>query len=96
LWGSVCYCQEVQEAIGKILKWGFEDVFRLLNPEPGHYTFWDYRVPNALNRKKGWRLDYIFATKPLAKKCVKCWIDVEARLKPMSSDHTFLMAEFDV
>lgn len=96
LWGSVCYCREVQEAVGKFLKWGLEDVFRLLSPEPGQYTFWDYRVPNAVKRKKGWRLDYIFATKPLAKKCVKCWIDVEARLKPMSSDHTFLAAEFDI
>lgn len=96
LLGSVCYCPEVQEAMTKIAKWGFTDMFRLHNDEAEQYTFWDYRVPNGFKRNIGWRLDYIMATKPLADKCTKCWVDKEPRAMVKPSDHTFLIAEFKV
>lgn len=94
LWGHVCYCQAVQDALAAVMEWGFVDVFRILHPEPEHYTFWDYRVPNALKRKIGWRLDYIMASKPIAEKCRHCWIDVNCRALEKPSDHTFLVGEF--
>ncbi len=94
LWGHVCYCQAVQEALEDVIKWGFIDLFRLFHPEGGHYTFWDYRIPNAFKRGMGWRLDYMLATQPLAKTCRDCWIDLEARQVEKPSDHTFLTAEF--
>ncbi|HEV56061.1 MAG TPA: exodeoxyribonuclease III [Phycisphaerales bacterium] len=96
LWGHVCYCQEVQEALKGVMDWGFVDVFRQHCDEPGHYTFWDYRMPKALERNLGWRLDYIMATPPLAKRCRTCWIDRPARALAKPSDHTFLVAEFDI
>lgn len=96
LWGHVCFCQAVQDALLKVMNWGFVDVFRLKHPEPGHYTFWDYRVPNAFKRNLGWRLDYIMATPPLADKCIDCWIDTAPRGWEKSSDHTFLVADFDI
>ncbi len=94
LWGHVCYCREVKEVFEETLKWGFIDLFRRYHPEPGHYTFWDYRIPNAFKRNLGWRLDYILATEPLAKTCTDCWIDLEARQAEKPSDHTVLAAEF--
>lgn len=94
LWGHVCYCKPVQEALEAVLKWGFVDVFRLLHPEPEQYTFWDYRVPNALKRKMGWRLDYLMASKPLAETCQDCRIDAEARTGEKPSDHTFVTGQF--
>jgi exodeoxyribonuclease-3 len=70
-------------------------VFRLHHPdEPGHYTYWDYRVPNALERGMGWRVDHVWATEPLARKSIGAWIDVDARGAKKPSDHTFLVAEF--
>ena len=96
LWGHVCYCQAVQDALGQVVEWGFQDVFRHLHPEPEQYTFWDYRVPNAVKRKMGWRLDYLMASRSLAKKCRHCWIDADARNLDKSSDHTFLVGEFAV
>jgi exodeoxyribonuclease-3 len=42
----------------------------------------------------GWRVDHIWATRPLAEKCTSAWIDVSARLRERPSDHTFLVAEF--
>lgn len=96
LWGHVCYCKEVQDALEDMMKWGFIDLFRRLHPEPGHYTFWDYRIPNAFQRKMGWRLDYILATAPLAKTCRDCWIDTDPRKAEKPSDHTILAAEFSL
>ena len=82
-------------ALEQIRKWGFVDVFRLHHPdEPEQYTFWDYRVRDAVRRKLGWRVDHIWATEPLARKSTGAWIDVEARLTERPSDHTFLVAEF--
>ncbi len=86
---------QARAALERIRRWGFVDVFRLFHPgEAGQYTFWDYRVPNAVERNLGWRVDHIWATKPLAQKAVRCWIDRKARLAPKPSDHTFLVAEF--
>jgi exodeoxyribonuclease-3 len=84
-----------RRALEKTREWGFVDVFRLHHPnEPDHYTYWDYRVPNALERGMGWRVDHIWATEPLARKSIGAWIDVDARRAKKPSDHTFVVAEF--
>lgn len=86
---------EARAALERVREWGFVDLFRLHHPgEPGQYTFWDYRVRDAVERGLGWRVDHIWATQPLAEKCVDAWIDVGARLAERPSDHTFLVAEF--
>lgn len=86
---------EARAALERVRAWGFVDLFRLHHPgEPGQYTFWDYRVRGAVERRLGWRVDHIWATRPLAEKCTDAWIDVDARLRERPSDHTFLVAEF--
>ncbi len=93
----VAFHPKAREALEKVREWGFVDVFRRLHPgEPGHYTFWDQRFPNTVERNKGWRVDHIWATAPVAKKATKSWIDVDARKAERPSDHTFLIAEFDL
>lgn len=88
---------QVRAALEEIRKWGFVDVFRKHHPnEPGQYTFWDYRVPRALERNLGWRVDHIWATPPLAEKSIRAWIDRDARRAEKPSDHTFLVAEFEL
>ncbi|MGD2126578.1 MAG: exodeoxyribonuclease III [Desulfobacteraceae bacterium] len=93
--GQVCFHPDEQAILREFLAWGLLDVFRKHQPEGGYYTFWDYRVPNALKRKMGWRIDYILATPPLAEKSRHAWIDLEPRMASKPSDHTFLIAEFD-
>ncbi len=86
---------DAREALEDTRQWGFVDVFRRCHPdEPQHYTFWDYRVPNALQRGMGWRVDHIWGTAPLAERSSNAWIDVDARIADKPSDHTFLAAEF--
>ncbi len=96
LWGSVCYCQEVQDALEEVMALGLTDLFRLHHPDqPGLYTFWDYRVPNGFKRNIGWRIDYINTTAPLAERCRRCEVDTAPRSLEKPSDHTFLWAELD-
>ena len=92
----VCFHNDVQIAFRNALSFGLTDVFRKHNPQKGHYTFWDYRVRDALNRGIGWRIDHILATLPMAERCIASGIDVLPRRKPKPSDHTFLWADFEL
>ena len=96
LLGHVCFCPEVTMALNKVIRWGFVDVFRMQCKEPGKYTFWDYRAINSFKRNFGWRLDHIMATKSLAQKCTACYIDTQPRTAQRPSDHTPIVAEFNV
>lgn len=92
--GKVCFHPEEREILQQLLDWGLVDVLRKHEPGDGHYTYWDYRIPNAVKRNLGWRIDYILATAPLAETSKGVHIDKDARLLEKPSDHTFLWAEF--
>ena len=92
--GEVGFHPDEQAAMRRLFDWGLVDILRKHHPEGQQFTFWDYRIPNALKRKMGWRIDYILATPPLADTSRDAWIDVGARALPKPSDHTFLAAEF--
>jgi len=88
---------DARAALEKVREWGFVDLFRLHHPdEAQQYSFWDYRVPQALERGMGWRVDHIWATEYLADKCTDCSIDVQPRRAEKPSDHTFVVARFDL
>lgn len=91
----VCYHIDARRAFADCRTWGFEDVFRKFHPEPGHYTFFDYRTVFSAKKGLGWRIDYILATPAQASRATKSWIDVEPRLREKPSDHCFLAADFD-
>jgi len=92
--GSVGYHPEEHQALSVLKKWGFVDVFRKHHPDGKAFTFWDYRIPNAVKRGLGWRIDHIWATPNAAEKSLSAWIDRDARLQERPSDHTFIVAEF--
>lgn len=46
---------------------GYVDSFRHFNKDPHHYTWWSQRFPSVRLENKGWRIDYISVTEPLAK-----------------------------
>jgi exodeoxyribonuclease-3 len=96
LLGQVGYHPDEHTNLQRLKDWSFVDVFRIHNHEPEQYTFWDYRVRNAVKRRMGWRIDHIWATQPLAGKSTRAWIDIAPRLMAKPSDHTPILAEFDV
>jgi exodeoxyribonuclease-3 len=92
----VCFHESVRNAYKEVVSWGFVDVFRRLYPDRQQFTFWDYLRPSSLDNNKGWRLDHILATTPLAEKCTAVEVDIEPRRAQRASDHTFVWAEFDI
>ncbi len=95
--GHVDFHPEAQTALEKIRAWGFVDLFRKHHAgETGHYSYWDYRARNPVERGVGWRVDHVWATAPLAGCCTASWIDTAARQEERPSDHTFVVAEFDI
>jgi exodeoxyribonuclease-3 len=96
LLGSVGFHPGEHKALETVQAWGFVDVFRRHEHGGNMYTFWDYRIPNAVRRGLGWRVDHIWATPYLAEQSTRAWIDVAPRLYQKPSDHTFVVAEFDV
>jgi exodeoxyribonuclease-3 len=84
-----------REAFAKLCRWGLVDAYRLHHPEPGRYTWWDYRAGN-FHKNIGMRIDHLLATRPLAGRTVGAEIDREARKgKPVPSDHAPLVIDLD-
>lgn len=94
--GGVGHHPDEFSRLSKIVEYGLIDVFRLHEFGGGHFTYWEFTVPQAVRRGIGWRIDHIYATEALAEKCTSCVIDKNARLLEKPSDHTFVMAEFEV
>lgn len=94
--GKVGFHPAEQEALASIRAWGFVDVFRKHEPGEKKFSFWDYRIPKAVERGLGWRIDHVWALPQLARKSTRSWIDEAPRRWEKPSDHTFVVAEFDL
>lgn len=80
---SAGYTEEEREDIEKVISAGFIDTFRHFHKdEPEQYTWWSH-WQKARERNVGWRIDYIFASKKLAKHLKNANIHPEV----MGSDH---------
>src|SRR5204862_2888041 len=84
-----------RRAFADLLGWGLVDAYRLRHPEPGRYTWWDYRAGN-FHKNFGMRIDHLLASRPLAGRTVWAEIDREARKgRPIPSDHAPLVIDLD-
>jgi len=70
---------------------GFIDVFRRINREPGHYTWWSNRG-QAWKNNVGWRIDYQIATPGIAATARAAAIYKKRRF----SDHAPLIIDYDI
>lgn len=94
--GRVGFHPAEQAALRTVRDWGFTDIFRKHCPQGNLYSFWDYRIKNALERGLGWRIDHIYATKSLADYSRSAAIDTELRKKSRPSDHAPITATFEL
>jgi len=93
--GSTHVSPREREALSRLCAWGLVDVYREHHPEPGRYSWWDYRAGD-FHRNFGMRIDLLLATRPAAKRAVAAEIDREARKgKPTPSDHAPVVMDID-
>ena len=60
--GNAGFSDEERESFGTLLRAGFVDSFRYLNPDAiGMYSWWSYRF-NARKNNAGWRIDYFIVS----------------------------------
>ncbi len=90
-----CYHEDAQKAYRDTINGQFVDVYRSKYPDKNGYTFWDF-FSNSFANNKGWRIDHMLATPPLAKTCSEIDVDLIPRRAPSPSDHTVLWANFDI
>jgi exodeoxyribonuclease-3 len=93
--GGTHVSEPEREAFAGLRRWGLVDAYRRHHPEPGRYTWWDYRSGN-FHKNFGMRIDHLLVTAPLAQRTVWAEIDREARKgKPVPSDHAPLLVDVD-
>ena len=80
--GNAGFTDEERSKMTELLKAGFIDTYRYLNPEGTKYTWWSY-MGRARENDTGWRIDYFIVNKEFINsvKDIKIYSDV------MGSDH---------
>ena len=71
------------------------DLFRERHPEGGHFSWFDYRRA-SFARRRGLRLDYIFANRAAAAACADAWHDYAVRGAAKPSDHAPVWARLAI
>lgn len=91
--GQILFHPDERAGLSAVKDIGLEDLFRLHHADDGRYSWWDYRM-NAFRRNMGLRIDHIWATLDLAKRCTACEIDIAPRKREKPSDHAPVWARF--
>ncbi|MHB8419484.1 MAG: exodeoxyribonuclease III [Myxococcales bacterium] len=91
---DVLFHPDARAALAQITDFGLVDAFRALHPEPGLYSWWDYRQL-AFPKNRGARIDHVLATPVLAARLRSAVIDREQRKGKQPSDHVPVVVELD-
>ena len=67
------FLPEERAWMDRLIDHGYIDTFRHLDKDAGHYTWWSYRF-KARDKDIGWRLDYFFISKKLARSLTGAFI----------------------
>ena len=87
--------QPERDELKRIFASGFSDCFRSFAQPEKSFSWWDYRAA-GFRRDRGLRIDLILASDSLAKRCRASYIDKEPRKLERPSDHTPVVAEFEL
>jgi len=93
--GKVLVSPSERDAFKSLLSNSLLDCFRIFEQEDNSFSWWDYRAA-GFQRNLGLRIDHILATDTLAELCTACRIDKYPRTLERPSDHTPVVAEFDI
>ena len=90
---TLCTDRERRALEGMAQAGGLVDVYRGLHPEPGRYSWWDYRAL-GFPKNHGLRIDHVWASPALASLCQASEVDREERKGIQPSDHAPVWADF--
>jgi len=95
-WQNTVLCHpDGRRALDAAVGSGLVDAVRLHDVGPGPFTWWDYRML-GFQKGNGLRIDHMFMTPVLARRCHKTWVDREERKGKLPSDHAPVVAELDL
>lgn len=95
-WGEGILCSAAErKALSDLIDLGLTDVFRKFDHPPKTFSWWDYRAA-GFRRNAGLRIDLILASDAMSERCTTSYIDKEPRAWERPSDHTPVVAEFDI
>ena len=94
LTGGVMATAAEREALKTALAGRLADVFRVFEPDAGHWSWWDYRT-GAWDRDRGWRIDHIYLCEELMALARSCTIHKNVRGNSQPSDHAPVSVEID-
>ena len=84
--GGIMASEPERQALSTALAGRLSDVFRVFEPDRGHWSWWDYRS-GAWDRDQGWRIDHIYLSEELLDCATGCVIDKRPRGNVQPSDH---------
>lgn len=93
--GSTHVTPAERDALAGVVDWGLVDTLRHRYPEDGIFSYWDYRNGD-FHKRRGMRIDYLLASAALAERVEVDLIDRNARKGSKPSDHTPVLAVYDV
>jgi exodeoxyribonuclease-3 len=71
------------------------DTLRARYPQPGIFSYWDYRNGD-FHKRRGMRIDYLLSSTSLAERARGDLIDRNARKGQKPSDHAPVMTRYDL
>lgn len=95
-WGGDILCSPAERsALRDLIDLGMTDVYREFDQPEKSFSWWDYRAA-GFRRNAGLRIDLILTSASMTEVCSKSYIDKEPRAWERPSDHTPVVAEFEI
>jgi len=94
-WKNTVLCHpDVRALFARLITFGLVDAFRALRPEPGLYSWWDYRML-GFPKNNGLRIDHVLVTPDVAARCKHAFIDRDERKGKLPSDHAPVVIDLE-
>ena len=93
--GSTHVSAPERERLQALATWGLRDIVREQHPEPGIYSWWDYRN-GSFHRGWGMRIDLALVTTNIAEHTTWSAIDRNARKGEQPSDHAPVLIDVTI
>ncbi|ESY76598.1 exodeoxyribonuclease III [Mesorhizobium sp. LNHC221B00] len=93
--GDAVYFPESRQAYADMLAEGWIDAVRLIHPERGVYTYWNFSYRGGYDRSSGLRMDHLLVSPSLMNRLSGAGVDFAVRGWEKPSDHAPAWIELD-